>query len=78
MLVCYHKGVIEIIIDQNIQDGQIDFEINETCQLSCFLGADPEKDMEDLDRQIENRKQVTQIMISNNEKGKSIIISVKQ
>jgi hypothetical protein len=34
--------------------------------------------MEDLDRQIETRKQVTQIMISNNVEGKSIIISVKK
>jgi hypothetical protein len=48
--------------------------MDETCQIYVFEGADPEVNMEDLDREVEERCEAIQVMLSNNREKRSKLI----
>lgn len=65
-------------LDQYYHKDELKITLDDSCQIYCYEGADPERRAEDMDREIETRDSITQLMISNNKQGKSKIISLKE
>ena len=81
--MCYYRGELDHVACQatinnriNKDDQEIEFLFDSDCNICVYAGADAEKSEENLDRQIETRDEVTQVMISS--RDRSIVVSLTE